>query len=184
MAAQKGYHVKLTGQGMRIDREVSAEVAHRIVAFVMGVEGSELGAAAPLFPKPGETGTQSGGTGEKPPVSVREYFSQHEAKKIPQQIATIGMYLKAHSGKVAFTKKDLVQGFEDAQEPGPKNLPRDISLTVSKGWIAPKVGQKNTYYVTGTGEDSVRNKFKSDSGKVRRRRVRKKKQESKGTSSK
>jgi hypothetical protein len=93
---------------------------------------------------------------------VREFLLQQEAKRIPEQIATMALYLKNHRTTPIFTSKDLVKAFEDAQEPVPKNLPRDIRWTVRIGWIAPKVGLKNTYYLTSSGEAAVGAKFPPD----------------------
>jgi hypothetical protein len=93
---------------------------------------------------------------------VREFLLQQEAKRIPEQIATMALYLKNHRTTPVFTGKDLVKTFEDAQEPVPKNLSRDIGWTVRIGWIAPKLGMKNTYYLTSSGEAAVGAKFPPD----------------------
>ncbi len=178
MATEKSFRLKLTGEGMNLDRTVASEIAQHIVALVLRgtvPAGSELAAglrAAHAY------GGAAAGT-DKTTLSVREFLEQHQAKRIPEQIATIGLYLKMHNNAAVFTKKDLVKGFEDAQEPVPKNLPRDVAWTVKIGWVAPKSGQKNSYYLTGTGEAAVKAKFPPDvrhktKQNVSRRRKRKK----------
>jgi hypothetical protein len=87
---------------------------------------------------------------------------QQEAKRIPEQIATMALYLKNHRNTAVFSSKDLIKTFEDAQEPVPKNLSRDIGWAVRIGWIAPKLGMKNTYYITSSGEAAVGAKFPAD----------------------
>lgn len=162
MAAEKGFRLKLTGDGVSVDRTVSADVAHQIVAIALG--------AALTAPEPvrqgsdGTSGTrevQAGVAGRTPP-SVREFLLQQEAKRIPEQIATMALFLKNHRSTPVFTSKDLVKTFEDAQEPVPKNLPRDVKWAVRIGWIAPKAGLKNTYYLTSSGEAAVGAKFPAE----------------------
>jgi hypothetical protein len=162
MAGEKGFQLKLTGDGISVDRTVSADIAHQIVTIVLG---------APLTTPeaPRQSSDSAVGSREAPPgaagrsaPSVREFLLQHEAKRIPEQIATMALYLKNHRNTPVFTSKDLIKTFEDAQEPVPKNLPRDIRWTVRIGWIAPKVGLKNTYYLTSSGEAAVGAKFPAD----------------------
>lgn len=163
MAGEKGFRLKLSGQGVSVDRVVSADVAHQIVAIA-------LGASAVTVTEPLRAGSDSATTGgrEAQPVtgrtapSVREFLLQQEAKRIPEQIASMALYLKNHRNTAVFTSKELVKAFEDAQEPVPKNLPRDVGWTVRIGWIAPKIGMKNTYYLTSSGEAAVGAKFPAD----------------------
>jgi hypothetical protein len=68
----------------------------------------------------------------------------------------------------------------DAGDSVPGNLPRDLKWAVRVGWIAPRPGQAGTYYVTGTGSQTVQNKFpkeaveKSTLGRNTRRKPKKK----------
>jgi hypothetical protein len=162
MAGEKGFRLKLTGDGISVDRTVSAEIAHQVVAIALG---APLAAPEPVRQSsdgaPGIREAPTGAAGRTAP-SVREFLLQQEAKRIPEQIATMALYLKNHRTTPVFTRKDLVKTFEDAQEPVPKNLPRDIRWTVRIGWIAPKLGLKNTYYLTSSGEAAVGAKFPAD----------------------
>jgi hypothetical protein len=164
MATEKGFRLKLTGEGMNLDRAVAPDIAQHIVALVLGGSapaGSELQSAL----RPPGSGT------DRATLSVREFLEQSQAKRIPEQIATIGLYLKTHNNAAVFSRKDLIKGFEDAQEPVPKNLPRDAAWAVKIGWIAPKSGQKNSYYLTGTGEAAVRAKFPAEVRKKTKQNV-------------
>jgi|GraSoiStandDraft_41_1057321.scaffolds.fasta_scaffold241800_4 hypothetical protein len=160
--AEKGFRLKLSGDGINVDRAVSAEVAQQIVAIALGTApsvGQELGKQVAASVAQGLAAQASAGRGSP---SVREFLLQQEAKRIPEQITTIALFLKNHRNSAVFTKKDLVKAFEDAQEPVPKNLPRDIGWTVRVGWIAPKAGMKDTYYITGSGETAAGAKFPAD----------------------
>ena len=133
---------------MTLDRTVTPELAQSIVALVLGGGAADAGA--------------TGVGGDRTPLSVREFLVQHQAKRIPEQIACIGLYFKEHNKASVFAKKELVKAFEDAQEPVPKNLSRDIQWTVKNGWIAPKTGHKSAYYLTGTGETAAKANFPPD----------------------
>jgi hypothetical protein len=128
-------------------------VAHRILTIALGATEPVRQASESVPPAAG---------GGQLSTSAREFLLQHEPKRIPEQIATLALYLKTHRNTAAFTNKDLIKTFEDAQEPGPKNLPRDIRWTIRNGWIARKSGMKDTYYLTGSGEEAVRGKFPPD----------------------
>lgn len=171
---------------MNLERTVTPEIAQHIVALVLG--GTvPAGAEATAGLRAGHALGGAGAGADRTPLSVREFLQQHEAKRIPDQIASIALYLKEHNNSPVFTKKDLVKGFEDAQEPVPKNLPRDVAWTVKIGWIAPKTGQRNSYYLTGTGEAAVKAKFPSDVRKKTKQNVsghRKRKKTAKDTADK
>ena len=115
--AEKGFRLKLSGDGINVDRAVSAEVAQQIVAIALGTApsvGKELGKQVAASVAQGLAAQASAGCGSP---SVREFLLQQEAKRIPEQITTIALFLKNHRNSAVFTKKDLVKAFEDAQEP-------------------------------------------------------------------
>lgn len=150
------YKIKLTGPGLNVDRAISESLAQQIVVMSMGgapIPGvtSHGGAAAPASPR-----------GVTHDVSIAEYLNASQAKRSPDKIAAIAVYLRDHAGKSTFAISDLKKGFEDAAEGIPGNLPRDINWTKRLGWIAPKAGQRGAYYVTGTGAQAVASKFSAD----------------------
>lgn len=162
MTAAKEHRVKLDGPGMNLDRTVSPEIAKRVMLLVLS-EGTAGGEPGDLVQ--GGTGRQEGASGGLPPLSIREFLTKQGAKTVPEHIATIASYLRSHRAAPVFTKKDLIKGFEDAQESVPKNLPRDLAKTVKIGWIAPKTGQSDSYYLTASGSTAVDSKFPADSDK-------------------
>ncbi len=166
MDKQMKYSLKLSGEGLNLEQDIAPEIAHAIVRLVFGGPASQPLGMAPVqqipalphghvaLPVPAGAGSTA--------LSVREFLEAHNAKRIPEQIATIALFLKQHENMPVFGRKDLIRSFEGAQEPVPKNLPRDISWTVKNAWIAPKTGSKNSYYLTGTGENAVVAKFPDD----------------------
>lgn len=162
MDKQVTYRLKLSGEGLDLERDVAPETAHAIVRLVFGgpvVQPQGVAAVAAMPVAPQATLVTPVPVAPGAALSVREFLETHNAKRIPEQIATIGLFLKQHENLPVFGRKDLVRSFEAAQEPVPKNLPRDIAWTVKNGWIAPKSGSKKAYYLTGTGESAVTAKF-------------------------
>jgi hypothetical protein len=164
MAKSDTYKLKLSGEGLQLEQEISSDVAHSIVRFVFGggipaVTAKTSISATPLIPS---SPLPASNSGEVAALSVREFLEAHSAKRIPEQIATIALYLKLYQSSPVFGSKDLIRNFEDAQEPVPGNLSRDIAWATKIGWIAPKSGAKKIYYLTGTGETAVNSKFPED----------------------
>ena len=94
--AEKGFRLKLSGDGINVDRAVSAEVAQQIVAIALGTApsvGQELGKQVAASVAQGLAAQSGAGRGTP---SVREFLLQQEAKRIPEQITTIALFLKNH----------------------------------------------------------------------------------------
>lgn len=158
------YQVKIEGGGLILERDVSEEIGRQIVVLIM-TEGQTRAL-------PGEPGPQEG-VPESPAEmargdtdhSIGEYLLAHNAKRNPDKIAAIGLFIKDIEGRKTFTRDDILRKFEEAAEPVPKNLARDIKWTRKNRWIAPKTGQKDTYYITGTGMGAVKAKFPKETRK-------------------
>lgn len=114
--AEKGFRLKLTGAGISVDRTVAAEVAQQIVAIALGTAplvGSDLGKQVEASVAKGLAAQTGAGRGTP---SVREFLLQQEAKRIPEQITTIALYIKNHRNTPVFTKKELIKAFEGWNE--------------------------------------------------------------------
>jgi len=167
------YKIKLTGPGLNIDREIAEVIAQQVVMLTLGADRP----TTPQRSQPGAStqrpATRSGGQ----ELSIAEFLTDSQAKRGPDKLTAIAVYLRDHRSKAAFSIPDLKKGFEDAAESVPGNLPRDINWAKRVGWIAPKAGQRGMYYVTGTGAQAVTRKFPPDvlkKTKLGRRRKRQK----------
>ena len=152
--------LKISGPGIQFEHEISGQQTSAIVSFVLGSTGQLLQSNPPrpgINPSPAPSPASAGSQ-----LSLREFLNEHEPKRIPEFIAAIASYLKSHRNVNTFTKKNLTDAFEEAQETQPANLGRDITWTGKNGWIAPKSGQKDTYYITSTGESAVNSKFPAE----------------------
>lgn len=157
------YKLSLTGKGITVEQTVPADVARDIIAVVMG------GATGP-HASGGGTSVRASGIGSN--VSIREFIDDAGAKKNPQIVAAIGLYLIDHEGQERFTRSEVKAKFAQAGEPTPANIGRDFALAVTSGWIAED--PRNQFYVTDTGRRAIEAKF--EGRKIRRpqRRTRKK----------
>ena len=160
------YKIKIEGAGLSIDREVSKEIGEQIVVLLLtgSPNTAPAGQAAVNHPpvvtsKPATTQHQ---TSTNPDTSIREFLDGCEAKRVPDKITAIGKYLKRHHNQMDFDKNDMIANFENAAEPIPKNIARDIKWTLKAGWIALKSGTKDRYYVTNSGKTAVDQKFSKE----------------------
>lgn len=147
------YHLKLTGpRGMIFDRDLDERGANAVMLAAMGpysapTSGLQTSRGERLDPA-------SGPTLRAIQTSVREYWSAHGVRTIPQKIVATGAYLRAN-GQATFTREDLMRSFEDAGEPMPKNLYRDLTKTIGMSLIAPSRVAGEGYYVTARGLEEI-----------------------------
>jgi hypothetical protein len=149
------YRVKLEGDGLVLEREVTKEVGQRIAVLVLtgAADDAQMSARRTLM----DQGSRL--EGQAANLSLREFILKHEPKRSPDKIAAIGVYLSDHSKKDSFGREDLEEAFQAAGEAMPGNLARDVKWAVRTGWIAPKPGTKNRFYVTNSGREAVTQRF-------------------------
>jgi hypothetical protein len=157
-ASEPTYELKLTGNGVTIERTVPSGVARAVVALVMG--GSP--AASGSFRSPSRPlGSPAAATVE-PGQSVGEFITEVEAKRNPDKIAAIAVYLADAQGLQTFTRDEVRSMFQLAGEPLPGNFHRDFSWTVTNKWLGEQHGTPGAYYVTKTGRQAVADHFGKD----------------------
>lgn len=157
------YKLSLKGKGIIVEQDVSADVAKDIIAVVMG------GATGPRTNR-GGTVARASGTGSN--VSIREFIDDAGARKNPQIVSAIGLYLTDVDGQDRFTRPEVKAKFSQAGEPTPANISRDVALAATSGWIAED--PRNQFYVTDTGRRAIEAKFEGQKIRRPRRRTTKK----------
>lgn len=172
------YSLKLTGNGVTVERKISAQLGERVAMLIISDGKAHVDNDAETIVRKDAAGETHGGTKPTPigRLSLREYINSHNAKQIPQQIVAIGSYFQAKNGTETFTRDELQNGFQTGKVPPPGNLPRDIATTISRGWIA-EADEDDQYYVTSTGEIALASNFAKEVGKAtggRRRKRRNK----------
>ena len=146
-------HVKIEGGGLLLNREVTPEQANKIVIFLLS-EDLPQGAVAPAIGLQGAFAQSSGQAAPAdgaPRRSIREHFDHYKVTDNAGRIAAIGTYHLEQDGRKTFTDEDIRQGFMDASELVPKNLPRDVNRAKGFAYIATSPDGKS-YYVTDTGK--------------------------------
>lgn len=170
------YKIKIEGAGLTLDREVSKEIGEQVVVLLLtGKAGATPTVQASTVAAPHAASTSSEipvvdpvavvtphQAAANPDTSIREFLDSCEAKRVPDKITAIGKYLKRHNKQMDFGKADMIANFENAAEPVPKNIARDIKWTLKAGWIALKNGSKDRYYVTNSGKTAVDQKFSKE----------------------
>ncbi len=175
----KGYSLKLEGEGLSLDQEVTREVAVRIVSLVFG--GTEPAATPPGTGGGAGSGSIERTTPDAQGISVGEFIEQVGAKRNPDKIVAMGVHLK-DSGADKFTSEEIKPLFQDAGESTPGNFARDLKWAQNAKWIAPTTGDPNTFYVTKKGEKAVRDHFPDEVRKATAQPVRKRARQKKPTS--
>lgn len=152
------------GPGLSLKREITQDLAHELLIWL--VKGGKLEASAPAGASSTSSQNPSGDLtlgGAKLthdlPTSVREFIDLFEPRRVPDRIACFGLYLREHRNQKEFSKMDVISLFQEAAEPLPKNLGRDLKWTQSIAWIAPSPSNRENFYLTKKGEDAVRNRF-------------------------
>ena len=180
MASESVYKVTIEGDGLIFEREISKEFGEKTLILILS-GGNQSVLAPNLF---GTSSSQE----EKPPLhkppsdkSVREFLDDHNAKRNPDMITTLGLYLHDHNQQKSFTKKDILNAFEAAAEPAPKNFARDFRWAIKIGWVAERRDMKDNYFVTASGKNAVNTSFPDDLIKKTRVPLKPKKASSKKT---
>jgi hypothetical protein len=164
MSMDQKYTVELVGPGLSLKKELPEPVAHELLVWLL--KGGRLPTqGGTMTPQPAQADVKVAPT-LRPPghavpavVSVREFMEQYSPTRVPDKIACFGLYLREHRNQREFTKGDLVGLFQDAADPLPKNLTRDIRWAQQIAWVAPSATNPEMFYLTKKGEDAVRAKF-------------------------
>ncbi|MBA3352132.1 MAG: hypothetical protein H0U23_06870 [Blastocatellia bacterium] len=163
MQDTEGYKVELSGPGLNLQRELSEPTAHELLVWLLKggklQSGAHGGSSAAHVASADATIPGSGNSSPGALMSVREFMEQFEPRRVPDKIACFALYLREHRNQKEFSKADLVSLFQEAAEPLPKNLGRDLRWTQSIAWIAPAPSNRDSFYLTKKGEDAVRNRF-------------------------
>lgn len=150
--------LKISGDGMSIDKDITLMQAGKIIAFI-GSETENIGSTeqpvypmAPLLEQPVD----------EPKRSVRELIDNANPKTHPQRITVFGHFLAQSSPNGFFTSDEIKEQYQLAREKsaGP-HFNREIDKAIGAGWIEAVRGEKNTFFVTRKGEDAIGSAFSS-----------------------
>ena len=159
------YSLSLSGEDLDFEREVNQQTAGAVMALVLGGGASppslDLHQRAPATSEGAGARRDAGHPGGDV-LSLGEFIEEVAAKRNPDKIVTMGVYLDQQRGKSEFTTEDIKPLFQEAQEPPPANFSRDWRWAQSARWIAPVSGSDKNFYVTKTGRTAVDNHFPTD----------------------
>jgi hypothetical protein len=165
--AADSFSVKLTGDGIQLERNIDQATALEILAVVMGRSAGS---------RTQERGESASATRRSTARSIREYLDEIEAVRNPDKILGIANFLISEHGYKRVTSADIKNAFPSAGETVPANFPRDLRWAVTNGWLGEDPTQRGAYYVTETGRAAIEERFSADvrrgTGQARRRRTR------------
>jgi hypothetical protein len=150
------YTISIKGNGIVVEKSVSAQVARQVINAVMGAVSES--ASGPAKHADAVIGTNP----EARRTSLREFLEESQARRNPDKIITIAQYLYQVEDKELFTRDDIRGRFRSAGEAAPANFPRDFAWAVKNGWIAEDTKSPNSFYVTQTGRNAIGNRFPNE----------------------
>ena len=151
------FDLKLSGEGISIDKKIDRQTALDVMAAVMGGGVASGGARQAAHAGPFEQSAVQ--------LSLREFLDEVKATRKPDQIVAIGHYICHQEGQPHFSRDDVKVRFLAAKEPMPANFPRDFGLTIRNAMIAEVHGNPGSFYVTKTGIAAVERNFAKGSKK-------------------
>lgn len=152
------YNVKISGGAFGYDGKVPEHVARKLMVVLMSGRDTTLHTSVRESLR-GQWGSMGAGNGDRPALTIGEFVRDSEPKRHPDRITAIAVYLREYRGQDVFSPADIVEGFEEAGEPAPGNISRDLKWAVSNKWIAPKSDVRGGYFVTNSGMEAVAQKF-------------------------
>ncbi len=167
MSGSQSYKISIEGFGLSLEREVPQDIGEKVVVLLLTGQSTEVTSRQDNKNSNSEASNPFQEESKANPsqdsnISVREYLDNNNAKRVPDKVTTIGDYLRIHSNQADFDRSDLVTQLENAAERVPRNLARDIKWAMKAGWIAPRNGMQDRYYVTNSGQNAVSEKFSKE----------------------
>jgi len=132
-------HIKIQGeQGLVFEREISEELGEELILIVIERKGLVQSSGESRTLKSAEVKgkneplemDEGDGQVNVAPVGVRGYWRLSGAVRGVDKIVAIGCYLR-QQGEQFFDREAIVGAFEEAAQPVPKNLSRDIGCGLS-----------------------------------------------------
>lgn len=160
--SEASFQVSIKGPGITVDKKVSDSVALQLVAALMS---PTIGADTLQPFHPAGRSKPTTVTAPQPmsdAVSIGEYLESLEARRNPDKIVAIGLYVKEYQASDTFVKDDIKRYFRQAGETPPANLSRDMRAALTARWIAPSAesdAESGSYWVTKKGVQAAAQHF-------------------------
>lgn len=151
------FELKLSGDGINIDKKIDRQTAAEVMAAVLGVRAAPIGS--------GQTHNARSPNESEEQMSLREFLDEVKAIRKPDQIVAIGHYICHQEGQSNFSRDDVKTRFSTAKEPMPANFARDFGLAMKAGMVAEAHQQAGRFYVTKTGIQAIERHFSKESKK-------------------
>ena len=157
--AGEPYKITIEGPGISVTREVEEKTAFSILSIALGNKSgsglTEQEASISETNTGDEKSTPSSETTTND-VSIGEFMADLKIGNNVERIAAVALYLKDVQGSNRMKKDEVTDWFQKAGLVAPKNLPRDIQSAVKKRLIAEDNNDSERYFVTQTGERTLR----------------------------
>jgi len=158
-AEAESYRLILKGNGMSLERNITAGLALQIVSLAMSGSSATVASNSTHAPRLRTAAPSSHNIQE----SVHEYVERVEATKHPEVILAIAAYLIDVCGQNTVTRQEIKNQFKNAGHPMPANFGRDLTAAITSGWLSGSHGSDDELYVTKKGRDALERQFQGTS---------------------
>lgn len=159
---QAEFLLRIESEGICFEKKIDRLTANYIMGMSLG-----------LFRTPkAKRIIRNSGNVEVPPdacinPALREFVNGHKAKRFPDKVLTIAVYLLRHHDPPFeyITRNRISRGLKDAGIEKPSNLARDLRWAISNGWMAPMVEGDTSLsrlIVTQSGYSAVEDCFSEE----------------------
>jgi hypothetical protein len=152
------FKLELTGPGINIKKEISQDLSQKIVLLIFS-ENRDENVIPESAPHSINIQTETHSQHSSPSHSLREFIIEHDAQRVPDKITAIGQYINKYRNTKNFNRANLIKLFEEAGEPVPKNISRDIKWALKIGWISGCSDNKSNFWVTNSGIKAIDDNF-------------------------
>lgn len=156
----KEFKLRIEGPGVDVSQDLNRKQVLQVLSIAFG-DGSEPEINNQNLAEEHSGGDKGGnldeGKASSANVSIGEFMADLQVNSNTDRIAAVALYSRDQLSTPQITKDDIPDWFKKAGEAAPKNLPRDLSNAVKRRLIAEDHTDSGHYYVTATGERTLRN---------------------------
>jgi hypothetical protein len=152
--SEKSYHLSVKGDGIQVSQDIDKDTALSVISLLLGGQ---------VATRPNTVGVAvTPSHADQTQLTLGEFVEESGARSNVDKIVAIAVYKTRYDNVSDFSRQDMNTWFQEAGEPVPGNLPRDVSVARTARYIAPRGAGSTQFYVTTTGFKALDQKFSGE----------------------